>query len=125
MSALKAVRIKSGKCIIGDFRKNERTLYEELRKSDLWKGEPRRDEVYVFVSSTGRQVRFVFGLKKVKSFPGTRYESEQELLDWRGGRIEGSVFSPKMLEDYGNACGLTFHMPTFQDWYRDWYAARH
>lgn len=126
MEALKPVRIKGGKCIVGDFRKNERTLYEELRRDrKLWKGEPRADEVYVFVSSTGRQIRFVFGLKKIKSFPGTRYESVQELLDWRGWRIEGSTFSPKMLENYANMCGLTLNMKTLEGWYDDWYAARH
>lgn len=126
MGALKSVRIKGGECFTGDFRKNPRTLYDELRNDrKLWKGEPAANEVYVFVSSTGRQVVFISGVKKVKSHPGTRYEAEQELLDYRGWRIEGSTFHPKMLENYARSCGLTLNMQTLEDWYQDWYAERH
>lgn len=123
---LKSVRVKGGVCITCDFRKSARTLYDGLRADrKLWKGEPASDEVYVLVSTQGRQVYFIHGLKKIKSHPGTRYAADQELLDYRVWRIEGSTFSPKMLENYARQVGLTLQMRTFEDWYRDWYAGRH
>lgn len=121
---LKPIQLRA--CFTGDFRKNPRTLYDDLRGDrKYWKGEATQDKPYLFVSTTGRQLCFVFGSRRVTTHGGTRFEAEQDLLDYRGCRIEGSTFSPIMIEDYARSCGLTLHLPTIKEWYEARQAERH
>lgn len=117
---MKRVQIK--RIFSADFRKSPRTLFDEVRKSrKLWCGTLGTDETYLFVSHTGNQLIFVLGDHEVESQPGTRFATKRRLLDYRGWRIEGGTFNPKMLENYANNVGLTLGRKTFEDYWSERY----
>ena len=114
-SGLRRVRIKQ--IVTGDFRKSIRTLYDELKRTRSFQGDPRPGDVYIFVSTSGNQLVFITREMTITNWPGSRYESKQQLLDYRCWRIESGTLNPLMLEDYANKVGLTLGLKTLKEWY--------
>lgn len=110
------LRIK--RILRADFRRKPWTLHDDLQRDQaLFCGPPRTDECYVFVSATGDQVAFVFGVSEVVSAAGTRHEKPRTLIDYRAWRIDGGRFDPLLLEDYAQAVGLSLGRRTLREWW--------
>ena len=117
---MKRVQVRVRGIFAADFRKSPRTLYDELRSDKkLWQGDPKSNEVYIFVSGRGNQLIFVTGDHSIVNHRGTIHESKQQLLDYRGWRMEGSTFNPLMLENYANNVGLSLGKKTLEEWYEE------
>ena len=115
--------VRAKRIMAADFRKNARTLYDEVRRNKkLWNGPVGKGECYVFVSHSGNQILFVLGVHSVASRKNTRFEVEREVLDYRCWRIESGTFDPRMLEDYANRVGLSLGLKTFAQQWADRYA---
>lgn len=109
-----------------DFRKNARTLYDDLRQDKkAWRGELRNGDVYIFVSLTGNQLYFILRDHEITARPGTRYEAQRRMLDYRAWRLENSVFDNMMLQNYANEAGINLAgVKRLEEWYADRVEAR-
>lgn len=117
---MKRVHIK--RVFTANFCKSVRTLYDEIKADrKLWRGVLGPDEAYLFVSQTGNQLLFVLGEHTIESRPDTRFAQKRTLIDWRGWRIEGGTFEPRMLENYANNVGLTLGRKTFEEFWAERY----
>lgn len=111
MGRLQPIRIKA--IVTGDFRYNNRTLYDNLKRNrKLWRGDIGPDECYLFVSKQQNCGWFILGDSPVSISQGTRYQRETQLLDARLWRLKDGRFDSTLLEDYANQVGLTLGRKT-------------
>lgn len=94
----------------GDFRKSEVTLYEEA-VSERPQMRLRNGDCVALVSSTGKQIKFVYGYTEL---------GETSILSSETHRITGGgAWNPLMLSDYAAAVGLELEgLPNFERHYR-------
>ena len=98
-----------------DFRCNERTLYEEFRKSPSFPGNLKKNQAYLFVSRQGTQLIWFVGSDTLGGTP----DHPIVVINSRKWRIAGSHWNPKMLANYAAFCGLKLlGLPMFETSYK-------
>lgn len=90
-------------CYGCDFRKNELTLLDELRKNPKYKsvGELGANETCLFVSRTETQLVWLIGQKELLDGTHTR-----NVVDTRRWRLLDGAWNPAMLGNYAQAVGI-------------------
>ena len=99
------IKVRLRRIVRGNFRKSERTLFEEL-PAHVRRGLSNTDAV-CFVSSGGNQLVFVYGFTNVGLTKNTGTVRRRfGIVTSIRLRLTGSTWSPEMLQNYAADCGI-------------------
>lgn len=114
------IRVRLRRIEWGDFRKSAQTLFEELPQS--FRRTLKGNDAVCFISGNERQMAFVYGFVPVGKTKGNvNYESRRYgIVPHVTLRLTGSKWSPTMLANHANACGLELiGIKRFEDYYSE------
>lgn len=108
--------MKIREIVTGDFRRCEKTLFEEYCKFNRIHM-LRPGEVIVFLSQKQDQLLFVYGWTSVED---PDFVANRLVLRSARHRLMHGTWNPLMLRNYANAAGLAIEgLRRFEDFYKD------
>lgn len=117
------VRLKA--VIFGaDFRKSEKTLFDNFVKSKEFPGHLKGNEAFLFISGLQNQLLWILNVEEVDKLMTrngnyTQY-GETRIFDSRRMRLESGRWNPMMLGNYAAQAGIKLErVKMFQDQFKE------